>query len=48
MQQHKQIIQLSDHVKNKIKSHHVTPISFSSDELILSDTIDDENNGKMI
>jgi len=40
MEQHKQIIQLSDHVKNRIKSHQLTPFSFSSDELILSDGTD--------
>jgi hypothetical protein len=45
MQQPKQMIQLSEHVKNKIKSHQITPLSLSSDELILSD--DDDDNGKM-
>jgi hypothetical protein len=40
MEQHKQIIQLSDHVKNRIKFHQLTPLSFSSDELILSDGTD--------
>lgn len=41
MQQNKQIIQFSDHIKNKIKSQRQTSFSFSSDELILSD-----DNGK--
>jgi hypothetical protein len=40
MEQHKQIIQLSDHVKNRMKSHQLTSFSFSSDELMLSDGTD--------
>lgn len=43
MEQNKQIIQFSDHIKNKIRSRQITPFSFSSDELILSD---DENGKK--
>ncbi len=37
MQQSKQIIQLSDHVKNKIEAHQISPLSFSSDEFNLSE-----------
>jgi hypothetical protein len=37
MQESKQIIELSEHVKNKIKSHRITPLSFSSDEFNLSE-----------
>jgi hypothetical protein len=43
MQHNKQIIQLSDHVKNKIRSHQATPYSFSSDELDLSDNTENDN-----
>jgi hypothetical protein len=47
MQHHKQIIQLSEHVKNKIRSHQPTPYSFSSDELDLSDTNTENDRGKI-
>ncbi|CAF0791590.1 unnamed protein product [Rotaria sordida] len=43
MQHHKQTIQLSDHVKNKIKYHQPTPLSRSSNELTTSDNTDDDN-----
>jgi hypothetical protein len=44
MQRHKQVIQLSDHVKNKIRLSQTTPFSISSDELILSDNTDNGRN----
>ncbi|CAF0838644.1 unnamed protein product [Rotaria sp. Silwood1] len=43
MQHHKQTIQLSDHVKNKIKYHQPTSLSRSSNELTISDNTDDDN-----
>ena len=47
MEDQKQTIQLSDHVKNKIKYHSSILASPLSDELILSDSIDDDK-GKFI
>jgi hypothetical protein len=44
MQKNKPIIQLSDHVKNKIKSHRITSFSVSSEELNLSDNTDNDND----
>ena len=50
MQRHKQIIQLSDHVKNKLKQHQQQPVqsSFinSSDESIEVNSTDDDD-GKL-
>ena len=47
MQRHEQIIQLSNHVKNKLKQHHRLPgpSSFieSSDEFIEITSTDDDN-----
>lgn len=49
MQRHEQIIQLSNHVKNKLKQHNQLPASSSfiesSDEFI-EITSTDEDNGK--
>ncbi|CAF0790589.1 unnamed protein product [Adineta steineri] len=42
MEHHKQTIQLSDHVKNKLRLYQPTPMSLSSDELALSDNSDDD------
>ena len=33
----KEMIELSEHVKNKIKSHRISQLSFSSDEFDLSE-----------
>lgn len=47
MQRHKQLIQLSDHVKNKLKQHQdlrtSSPLVNSSDEFIEIASTDDEN-----
>ena len=47
MQRHQPIIQLSDHVKNKIKQHKysrsASPFINSSDEFIEIESVDDDN-----
>jgi len=43
MQHRKPSIQLSDHVKSKLRQHQPTPFSLSSNELALSDNTDDDN-----
>lgn len=43
MQHHTHNIQLSNHVKNKIKYHHASSLSRSSDELNISDHTSDDN-----
>ncbi|CAF0993918.1 unnamed protein product [Rotaria magnacalcarata] len=43
MQHHQPIIQLSDHIKSKIKYHEPGSVSCSSDELILSDHTHEDN-----
>jgi len=47
MQRHEQVIELSDHVKNKLKQHHQLPAASnfidSSDEFIEINSNDDEN-----
>jgi hypothetical protein len=46
MQRHEQVIQLSDHVKNKLKQHHYpsspSPFINSSDEFIEVSSADDD------
>jgi len=47
MQRQEQVIQLSDHVKNKLKQHQnppiISPFINSSDEFIEVNSTDDEN-----
>jgi hypothetical protein len=47
MQRHESIIQLADHVKNKLKQHQqlpaASPFINSSDEFIEINSTDDEN-----
>lgn len=47
MQHPKQSIQLSEHIKNKLRQQQVTPLSLSSGVLTLSDTSDDDDDGEI-
>jgi hypothetical protein len=47
MQHPKPSIQLSDHIKSKLRQHQPTPFSLSSNDLALSDNTDDDDNGNI-
>ncbi|CAF1472174.1 unnamed protein product [Adineta ricciae] len=38
-----QTIRLSEHIKKKLRQHHITPLSLSSSDLTLSDNSDDDD-----
>ncbi|CAF1303701.1 unnamed protein product [Adineta ricciae] len=52
MQRHEQIIELSDHVKNKLKQHHSpavsSPFITSCDEFVEVDSTDDGNDSLLV